>query len=142
MGFIVKLFGILLLFLLASFVLLPYYWHWHNMKLIESVVGPIHSDKEWKELAEKGDKTAQYEQCSTYAFKKNVDTDFLPKLSLWCRKSAEEGDLAAEFFLANLYATGQGGLTQDWKEAYFWYSAKIIDNQSPTTERDAAAKHL
>jgi len=108
---------------------------------IENMVGPERTEIEWRRLAENGDKKAQSEQCGAHGFHNDVDSDYYKKIVSWCRSDAEEGNIQAEYLLGDLYARGQGGLSQSWEEAYFWHAVRILDN-IPSTERDGMAKHL
>lgn len=71
-----------------------------------AVVGPMTS------LAKQGDMHAQFFLHAMYMYGLGVPTD-KPKAVRWLRKSAQEGDLAAQAILGMLYMAGQDGLSKD-----------------------------
>jgi hypothetical protein len=109
---------------------------------IAKLIGPMRTEQEWRKLAEEGDKAAQSQQCSAHGFKNDVEPDYYAKVVSWCQNDAELGSGQAEYLLAKLYTNGQGGLAQNWGEAYFWYAVRITDKNISPVERDEAAKHL
>lgn len=113
-----------------------------SARSIEEIFGPMRTDNEWKLLAEKGDRQAQSQQCGSHGIKKDVAPDYYLKVVSWCRNDADQGSLQAAYLLGNLYSTGEGGLSQSWPDAYFWYAVRIVDKHVAVTQRDAAAKHL
>lgn len=109
---------------------------------IESLVGPMRTEQEWRRLAESGDETAQSEQCSVHGTGNDIDPEYHQKVVSWCRRDAEAGNPQSQYLLARLYANGQANLPQSWVEAYFWYSVWGLPSGRRTTERDDAATHL
>ena len=65
----------------------------------------------------------------------------------WYRKTAEQGDASAQYFLGSMYAGGRG-LPQDYAEACFWFDLATADKLSArlaeqtVKDRYKAASHL
>jgi hypothetical protein len=113
-----------------------------SLKDLEALMGPMKTDKEWRQLAESGDERAQATQCNMHGFKKDVDKAYYLKIVGWCKNEAEKGGISDALLLARLYASGEGGLSQSWTESYFWHAVRITNEHISIAERNAAAKHL
>ncbi|MFN5057945.1 MAG: sel1 repeat family protein [Verrucomicrobiota bacterium] len=72
-----------------------------------------------KALAEKGDRTAQYNMGINYANGLGVAKDQVQAVSWW-RKAAEQGDADAQFGLGNRYYDGKG-VAKDFVQAVSWW---------------------
>ena len=69
---------------------------------LESLIGPMRTEQEWRTLAEQGDSKAQSQQCSAHGFKNDVDPQYYRKIVRWCRSDAEQGSVQGEYLLAKL----------------------------------------
>ena len=87
----------------------------------------------WKKAAKNGNTHAQWKLADCYrrgsyglGKDKKEANKWNKKAAEECRKSAEAGDVKAQFQLANLYARGKG-IKRDYKKAFKWY-AKAAEN--------------
>ena len=70
-------------------------------------------------MASKNNSTAQYYMAQMYFHGYGVTSD--KKIGLnWYNKSAQGGNMEAQFRLGEIYTTGEGGLDQDYDDALFW----------------------
>lgn len=76
--------------------------------------------KEFKPLAESGNREAQFHLGSMYDDGLGVDKDEHQAVVLW-RKSAEQGFKYAQATMGNLYYSGQNGVPQDYAQASLWF---------------------
>lgn len=81
-----------------------------------------------KELAEKGDRVAQFNMGINYANGLGVAKDLVQAV-FWYRKAAEQGDAEAQFNLGYSYDNGEG-VPKDEIEAYAYYNLAGITHQS------------
>jgi len=89
---------------------------------LRAIVGTnIPSDKELKEKAERGDKTAQREWGRVIASRGDYD-----EAAKWYRKAADQGDVSAQHDLAVLYVNG-AGVAQDYAEAVKLFSSAAAE---------------
>ncbi len=72
-----------------------------------------------RDLAEKGDATAQFFVGSLHRTGEHVPQDYAEALK-WFRKAAEQGNADAQFNLGLMYSEGEG-VPQDYAEAVKWY---------------------
>lgn len=77
--------------------------------------------KEWRPLAEQGDRTAQHHLAWLYLIGRGVPQDDEEAVR-WFRKAAEQGDSDAQTNLGSLYLLGDR-IPQDYTEALKWLSA-------------------
>ena len=75
--------------------------------------------REWRPLAEQGNKYAQNLLGGMYNEGEGINQDYEEAVK-WFRKSAEQGLAQAQFGLGFMYAQGRGVLEDD-KEAVTWY---------------------
>lgn len=75
--------------------------------------------REWRPLAERGDRRAQYQLGILYYRGEGVFQDY-GQAAKWFRRAAERGDPDAQFNLALLYLDGKG-LPQDLVRAHLWF---------------------
>ena len=76
--------------------------------------------REFTELAEQGDASAQNNLGLMYAAGQGVPQDYKQAVK-WYTKAAEQGVADSQFSLGNMYETGRG-VPQDYKQAVKWYS--------------------
>ena len=74
---------------------------------------------EWKESAENGSASAQFNLGLAYSFGRGVPEDDKEAVK-WFRKSADQGVAEAQQNLGAMYIKGYG-VPQDFKEAFKWY---------------------
>ena len=77
--------------------------------------------KEWRPLAEQGDRTAQHHLAWLYLIGRGVPQDDEEAVR-WFRKAAEQGDSDAQTNLGSLYLLGDR-IPQDYTKALKWLSA-------------------
>ena len=64
----------------------------------------------------------------------------------WYRLAAEQGDVAAQYNLGLMYATG-AGVPQNYQRAYMWFSLEVArqsaaDRDIAVINRDRASEYL
>lgn len=75
--------------------------------------------REWRPLAESGDRRAQYQLGILYYRGEGVFQDY-GQAAKWFRRAAERGDPDAQFNLGLLYLDGKG-FPQDFVRAHLWF---------------------
>ncbi len=75
--------------------------------------------REWRPLAEKGHRDAQFNLGLAYENGLGVAADGA-EAARWYRRAAEQKDRQAQAYLAEMYAKGLG-IPRDDREALFWY---------------------
>jgi len=77
--------------------------------------------QEFKPLAEKGDRDAQFNLAQMYAAGRGVPQDYVAAAA-WFSKAAQQGDVGAQRFLGQMYWMGHG-VPKSVPEAINWWSA-------------------
>ena len=97
--------------------------------------------KNWKPLAEQGDKIAQNNVASLYRKGYGVPQDYKEAVK-WYKLSAEQGNAKAQTNLGNMYDNGEG-LLQDNVMAHMWYNIGAANGaEVGGTNRDKIAKEM
>ena len=73
----------------------------------------------WRDLAEAGDKEAQFGFGLLYEQGRGVSRD-LPTAAAWYSRAAEQGAMRAQTQIAGMYDRGHG-VTGDWRQAIAWW---------------------
>ena len=73
----------------------------------------------WRDLAEAGDKQAQFGLGLLYQQGRGVSRD-IPAAASWYTRAAERGAMRAQTQIAGMYARGQG-VVEDWDQAIAWW---------------------
>ena len=97
--------------------------------------------REWRPLAEAGDRRAQRALGNMYDGGWGVRQDFVAAAK-WFRMAAEQGDREAQYNLGALYRLGLG-VTQDHLRAQTWFHiAAALGDDAARIARDTAAANL
>ena len=89
--------------------------------------------KEWRPLAEAGDRKAQYSLGVIYNNGDGIPQDY-GQSAKWWKLAAEQGSAAAQNILGLSYILGEGGVGKDLVLAHMWL------NIAATNGNDTAAK--
>ncbi len=73
----------------------------------------------WRDLAEAGDKEAQFGLGLLYEQGRGVLRD-IPAAASWYTRAAEQGSMRAQTQIAGMYARGHG-VVEDWDQAIAWW---------------------
>ena len=97
----------------------------------------------YKSAAAKGDANAQYQLGRLYETGENGVTVEMPTALKWYRRAANQGQPDAQNALGHAYFDGKG-LTQDYPEAWFWFTLAATGSKKETygSDRDLAALKL
>lgn len=97
----------------------------------------INNSNKDDELTKTEDPVAQYELGCKYLFGSLVEVD-LKKATYWFRKSADQGHLLSQIYLADCYYNGDG-VTKDLDQALFWYQKAA--NQGDRRSKEKILKY-
>ena len=97
--------------------------------------------KEWRELADQGDSSAQFNLGLLYYDGKGVPQDYTEAAN-WFRRAAEQDYEKAEHNLGAMYGSGKG-VKRDYIQAYKWLNICAGKGDSGcASQRDLIAKKL
>jgi len=97
--------------------------------------------REYRALAESGNKHAEYNIGVLYDLGNGVEQD-RTEAAVWYRKAANQGHEKAQFNLGALYANGEG-VSQELMLAYKWlHLAHTFGHPEAESQRDAVGKLL
>ena len=89
-------------------------------------------------LADQGNADAQALIGVMYEAGEGVPQDY-PQAAMLFRKAADQGLAPAQYFLGEMYENGQGGVPQDYAQAYTWYKL-AASNAADDRTRDMDVK--
>ena len=91
-----------------------------------------------RELAAKGEVSAQFNLGFMYANGQGVTQDYVEAVR-WYRKAADQEDAAAQYNLGIRYDNGQG-VTQDYVLAHMWLNLSASNSSGDDRKRTAIAR--
>ena len=100
--------------------------------------------KWYRKAAEQGHANAQYELGWLYSSGNDVGGPGVPvddrESVKWVRKAAEQEHIRAQIYLANCYARGGCGLSQDYGEAMKWYRQAVEEYRKAAEQGHVSAQ--
>jgi TPR repeat protein len=97
--------------------------------------------REWRDLAQQGDASAQYNLGNMYRIGLGVTQEYV-EAAKWLRLAAEQGNTYAQLNLGVMYALGQG-VAQNYITAHMWSNISgASGTENAVDARDEIAKQM